>query len=544
MDENSAAEKTISQLRSRLESAINARSELEDEFSAQSGLLTNFIGKLSQACKGTDISLDNKLANLRATLKTSTSFVDLEKEIKSISTLLKKHSLQNDKNIIKIHQQLQTASANLQKVKSLPNAQRRQLKALIDKTQQSPSALVQYVPLMSEFISYYENALQAQLKQPSVGLLNSSNTLMDKKVTSVDTDDLAQPNAALEQVAPKALLGRFNDILNALVISEKHQADILEIKSSLTGAVSNQVLMTKCLNVFDFIIADLKQERSTAKVFLSTLSESLTSVQASVSSTIASTQEGYVKNDNLNKELTANIIAVGSGITDARSLAVIKVDVNEKLAQLTKTLKKKTQLEQEQREHLLEKLTNMAAKVEQLEQQSQNFEKRIQEQQQRSMQDALTKLSNRAAFDDYFAREMIRYHHQAFEFAITVVDLDNFKRINDNYGHTAGDKTLQVIANTLKNVLGDDAFISRYGGEEFVLIFKNLDKATVISKLDALRKKVATLPFSFKNNRVNISLSMGITFIQPDDNVHSAFERADSALYRAKHDGKNRVIYG
>lgn len=544
MDENSAAEKTISQLRSRLESAINARSELEDEFSAQSGLLTNFIGKLSQACKGTDISLDNKLANLRATLKTSTSFVDLEKEIKSISTLLKKHSLQNDKNIIKIHQQLQTASANLQKVKSLPNAQRRQLKALIDKTQQSPSALVQYVPLMSEFISYYENALQAQLKQPSVGLLNSSNTLMDKKVTSVDTDDLAQPNAALEQVAPKALLGRFNDILNALVISEKHQADILEIKSSLTGAVSNQVLMTKCLNVFDFIIADLKQERSTAKVFLSTLSESLTSVQASVSSTIASTQEGYVKNDNLNKELTANIIAVGSGITDARSLAVIKVDVNEKLAQLTKTLKKKTQLEQEQREHLLEKLTNMAAKVEQLEQQSQNFEKRIQEQQQRSMQDALTKLSNRAAFDDYFAREMIRYHHQAFEFAITVVDLDNFKRINDNYGHTAGDKTLQVIANTLKNVLGDDAFISRYGGEEFVLIFKNLDKATVISKLDVLRKKVATLPFSFKNNRVNISLSMGITFIQPDDNVHSAFERADSALYRAKHDGKNRVIYG
>jgi diguanylate cyclase len=429
-------------------------------------------------------------------------------------------------------------------VQSLPNAQRRQLKALTDKTQQSSPALVQYVPLMSEFISHYENALQAQLKQPSVGLLNSNKTLITETVTSVDTDDLAQSNATLEQVAPKALLGRFNDILNALVISEKHQADISEIKTTLKGKVSNQLLMSKCLNVFDYIIEDLKQERSTAKIFLSTLSESLTSVQASVSSTIASTQEGHVKNDNLNKELTEKIIAVGSGITDARSLAVIKVDVNEKLEQLTKTLKKKTQLEQEQRDQLLEKLNNMAAKVEQLEQQSQNFEKRIQEQQQRSMQDALTKLSNRAAFDEYFAREMVRYHHQAYDLAITVVDLDNFKRINDNYGHTAGDKTLQVIANTLKKFLGDDAFISRYGGEEFVLIFKNFDKATVISKLDVLRKKVATLPFSFKNNRVNISLSMGVTFIQPNDNVHSAFERADTALYRAKNDGKNRIIYG
>lgn len=544
MSENTIAEKTISHLKSRLESAINARSELEQDFSAQSALLTNFIGKLSQACKGTDILLDNKLANLRSTLKKSTSFVDLEKEINVISALLKKHSLQNDKNIIKIHEQLATSSAKLQKVKDLPKNEQREIKALIVKAKQSPSSLVQYVPLMSEFIACFENALRVQSSQPSVGLLNSNNTPVPNEAKNLEKNVSELTNNAEDQIASMKLIGRFTSILDSLIISEKHKADILKIKSALTGTVSNKVLMSKCLTVFDLILEDLKQERISAKVFLSTLSETLSSVQDSVSSTIVDALENNLKNDKINKEITDKLNEVSGEVKDANSLDVIKVDVNEKLKQITKTLKKKTQIEILQREDLLDKLQSMATKVEQLEQQSENFEKRIKEQQRKSMQDALTKLSNRAAFDEYFAQEIVRYHHKAFDLAITVVDLDNFKRINDTYGHTAGDKTLQVIANTLKSVISEDAFISRYGGEEFVLIFKHIDKATVINKLDVLRKKVENLPFTFKGNRVSITLSMGVTFVTQDDNVHSSFERADTALYQAKHDGKNRVIYG
>ena len=140
MSENSVAEKTINHLKSRLDAAINARSEIEEEFSAQSALLTSFIGKLSQACKGTDILLDNKLANLRSALKKATSFADLEKEIKTISALLQQHSLQNDKSIKKIHEQLQVSSISLQKTKNLPASNRRQLKKLVDSTQQSQTS--------------------------------------------------------------------------------------------------------------------------------------------------------------------------------------------------------------------------------------------------------------------------------------------------------------------------------------------------------------------------------------------------------------------
>lgn len=544
MSENSVAEKTINHLKSRLDAAINARSEIEEEFSAQSALLTSFIGKLSQACKGTDILLDNKLANLRSALKKATSFADLEKEIKTISALLQQHSLQNDKSIKKIHEQLQVSSISLQKTKNLPASNRRQLKKLVDSNQQSQTSLVQYVPLMSEFIVFYESVLQTQSSQPSVGLLNQNNSVTTQNINKVEIANALTADTTNEQSVSKELLARFNLILNTLVVSTKHKSDIKDIKSSLKGKVSNHILMTECFNVFDLIIEDLKLERSTAKIFLSTLSETLASVQASVNLTITSTAKSNVKNDKLNKELKDKITEMSLGVNGPGSLTDMKLDVNEKLQHIAKTLEKKTQFEEQQRLALQDKLNKMSAQVEQLELQSQNFEKRIQEQQAKSLQDALTKLGNRAAFDEHFAKEIVRYHHKNFDLAITVIDLDDFKRINDTYGHTAGDKTLQVIANTLTKVIGEDAFIGRYGGEEFVLIFSGLDKSTVINKLNNLRKKVASLPFTFKNNRVSITLSIGVTLIEKDDNVHSAFERADTALYQAKKDGKNRVIYG
>ena len=312
----------------------------------------------------------------------------------------------------------------------------------------------------------------------------------------------------------------------------------------MKGNISNHILMTNCLNVFDLIIEDLKQERTTAKVFLSTLSESLASVQASVYATITSTTESNAKNDKLNKELKDKIDDMSIKINDSGSLSDMKQDVSKKLEQIVQTLKNKAQLEQQQRIALHDKLTNMSAQVQQLEQQSKTFEKRIKEEQAKSLQDALTKLGNRAAFDEHFEKQIHRYQQNKFDLAITVIDLDDFKRINDTYGHIAGDKTLQVIANTLKKVIDDDVFVGRYGGEEFVLIFSHVDKEMVMKKLNILRKKVASLPFTFKNDRVSITLSIGVTLIEQNDNVHSAFERADAALYQAKKTGKNKVIYG
>ena len=270
---------------------------------------------------------------------------------------------------------------------------------------------------------------------------------------------------------------------------------------------------------------------------------SLSTVQSAVNDTLVSNTESKAQHQKLNEQLQQHLDGMVNSLNESNSLADIKKDINDKLTVIATTITEKSQLENKQQQLLEQQLNSMSQQVESLSQQSKNFEKQLKEQQAKNMQDALTKLNNRAAFDDYFAKQMVRFHRKPFELALTVIDIDDFKRINDTFGHSAGDKTLQVIANTLKKQLGKSAFIGRYGGEEFVLIYSKQDKKTVLESLDNVRLKIAKLPFKFKNTKVSITLSMGITYIKESDNVHIAFERADTALYQAKENGKNTVVY-
>lgn len=533
MSELIVIEQKVKRLNAKLDSAINARSELEKQLSTQTALLTNFISKLAHACKGIDSQLDTRLAKLIMSFKKSINLPELEKELLSISSLLQQHSALNDKTISKTHQQLQTAVINLKKVQPLAANDRQHIKKLAYTIKDNQESLISYIPIMSNFIAFYETLLTSKDNVSSTNELSSSNAVSDEQIVNVD-----------EQAAPKKILERFNIILKTLSTSGSHKTDINKIKSSLNNDVSSQTLMLKCLNVFDLIIDDLTQERNTAKMFFSTLSETLTSVQESVKSTMTTHAKSHNKHDKINKKIKDQITKISDSVEDASSLVDVKEDVNNKLLQIANSFKIKAQLEQQQREALQEQLHNMTEHVDELEQQSVIFEKRIKEQQLKSLTDALTKLNNRAAFDEYFAKEVFRFHHKPFDLTVSVVDLDDFKRINDTYGHTAGDKTLQVVASTLTKVIGKDAFISRYGGEEFVLIFNNIEKNTVIKKLNTLCKTVAKLPFTFKNMPVTITLSVGVTLMKKDDNIHSVFERADNALYQAKRDGKNKVVFG
>lgn len=534
MSNNSIANTEIILLKKKLDLAITSRADLETDLKSQSSLLIKFIEKLSLVCKGMDITLDNKLANLRLMLKKPASLVDIQAHIKATAILLQKQSQKNEANLNQLHDRFHIAGLALQKINGLPADLRRKLRSLITESNDPKDAIVQYVPLLSQLLEFYDIALSAKSKEalPAGGLLGSQQQNMINKTTEVNH------SAELEYIE------RFETILTSLVVSDKHTKNISTIKSQLVDDMTNNKLLKSFLKVFDVIIEDLNDERKTAKVFLSTLSDTLTTVQSAVKSTVTTCKSSQSQHDLLNEQLQKQIVDMASGLDKATSLADIKVDINAKLQIIAGTLEKKTTFERVQQDTLQSQLSTMTQKVDLLETQSRSFEKRIKEQQARSLQDALTKLNNRAAFDEFFAREMVRFHNSnKCELAIVVMDLDDFKRINDTYGHTAGDKTLQVISSTLKKYAGEDAFIARYGGEEFVLIYQSVSKNDLVIKLNTLRQQVAKLPFKFKNNKVTITLSIGASHVQKNDNVHMAFERADGALYQAKEKGKNTVIY-
>ena len=528
MNTKTAAVEQIKVLKNKLNAAIESRASLEEDLSNQTTLLTQFISKLSHVSKGINLELDNRLAQLRILLTKSAPISDVEKKITEITKLLQQHSAANEQKITILHQQFNSAGKNLQKVNGLPDNLRRKLRVLLKETESTKDSLAMYIPLLSQLLDFYDFTLKSK-ETPKEGLLAA---FQQNKNTESKTNNVNEK--IIEKISAR---------LNKLQLSSHHTKELLALNKKLIQDKSNDDVLQHFIEIFDVIVDDLKSERDSAKTFLTTLNETLNTVQNAVNKTLATCQESQESHDKINDRLQNQLNDMSGTVEQALSLDKIKVDISDKLQTIASTLEEKTKLEQDNQKSLLAQLDNMAEKVKNLEEQSQVFEKKLAEQQQRSMQDALTKLSNRAAFDDYFSQSMVRYHHKPFDLALIVMDIDDFKNINDNYGHTAGDKTLQVIASTIRKSVGKNAFVARYGGEEFVLIYTDIKKTALVKELNTLNKNVAKLPFKFKNNKVSITLSMGVTHIKPDDNIHIAFERADEAMYKAKAQGKNQVIY-
>lgn len=160
----------------------------------------------------------------------------------------------------------------------------------------------------------------------------------------------------------------------------------------------------------------------------------------------------------------------------------------------------------------------------------------------KSRTDPLTGLANRFAYDQQLANEIARYQRYGTSFALCVADIDFFKRINDQYGHLAGDKVLRLMAKVLRSSLRGVDFIARFGGEEFVILMPSTGGESARQAAEKVRKAVEQSPFNFQSRPVHITISIGVAEVVSDDTAESLFGRADSNLYAAKSNGRNKVV--
>ncbi|MEY4580661.1 MAG: hypothetical protein RL701_5364 [Pseudomonadota bacterium] len=160
-----------------------------------------------------------------------------------------------------------------------------------------------------------------------------------------------------------------------------------------------------------------------------------------------------------------------------------------------------------------------------------------------ALSDALTGVHSRRWLDDTLPRLCERHRYDAQPLSVAVVDVDHFKRINDQYGHQTGDLVLSEIAKTMRQRLRPTDFVARYGGEEFVLLFPRTPLAG--ARIAAERQREAVRAAILKTrDGVQIpsaTVSIGVAELQPGQDATRVVQTADSALYRAKHNGRNRV---
>ncbi|MCL4193264.1 MAG: diguanylate cyclase [Thermoguttaceae bacterium] len=153
--------------------------------------------------------------------------------------------------------------------------------------------------------------------------------------------------------------------------------------------------------------------------------------------------------------------------------------------------------------------------------------------------DSLTLLPNRRAFDDEMARLLREFQQEGRDFSVAMVDIDHFKRVNDNIGHQAGDAVLRGVAETLNRSVGDKGTVTRYGGEEFAVIMPNRSLAEAEAEAERLRLAVADAEFKHEKASVKVTVSVGVTQTISGDDRTRIIERADSALYASKNADRN-----
>ncbi len=160
-----------------------------------------------------------------------------------------------------------------------------------------------------------------------------------------------------------------------------------------------------------------------------------------------------------------------------------------------------------------------------------------------STKDGLTNLANKRYFNELLTKEISRVKRHQDTFSIMMMDIDHFKKVNDQYGHPAGDYVLKQIADILQGNVRQEDLLARFGGEEFICLLTNAKVKAGAKIAEKMRQLVAEHQFLWDQIQIPVTMSFGLTEFQNSDTNETLIERADQKLYEAKNKGRNRVCY-
>jgi diguanylate cyclase len=172
----------------------------------------------------------------------------------------------------------------------------------------------------------------------------------------------------------------------------------------------------------------------------------------------------------------------------------------------------------------------------------QELESKLEEMSELVREDQLTGSLNRRGLDDAFEREVARSDRRNTPLCIALLDLDDFKRLNDTHGHTAGDEALIHLVHVIKDTLRTMDVIARFGGEEFLIVLPDTTMDDAMQTVTRVQRELTKRIFMHNNEKLLITFSAGVALRKAGEDQTTIIKRADDALYKAKRAGKNRVI--
>ncbi len=387
--------------------------------------------------------------------------------------------------------------------------------------------------------------------QPEAGEIEACLEPLSRAIMALDQGPRASP-ASQERTERAPAADREERIQTAIVAMLERLALLPELRPALAELHERTITdltaeeLAEGLERVARLIGDqrsrLQREKLEIETLLRQIDARLEELAAYLSGDAADQKTAEESSRQLNLLLMDEMHELNTDVQRAVDLGELQARVRARLESINTHLQDFRTREEERLSGQVNRTGRLRVRIAELELESRNLQRSLQEEQRLATMDALTGIPNRAAYDDRIGQEYLHWQESRIPLSILAWDIDRFKSINDAYGHRAGDKVLRVIGQHLaQHVRGTD-FVARYGGEEFVMILIGTEAQQAMVAADKIRMNIAKIGFHFRNKPVTVTASCGIAMFRADDTPDSVFDRADRALYRAKDAGRNCCV--
>ncbi|PXX92769.1 GGDEF domain-containing protein [Marinobacter vulgaris] len=331
-------------------------------------------------------------------------------------------------------------------------------------------------------------------------------------------------------------------MLGQVALEPASEARARRLQESLLNSDDWDELRDGLNGVAELVIAAVTRSQREFEAFLRRLDERLESLRQCFSEQAAAQAGRRNASEALDREIRDELQTFGEQVKSSADFDQLKASVGQHLESISGAVERFRTQESERERNLSQQLQLMHEKLAAVEAHSELVGEELAAERQKALRDVLTQLPNREAWQERLAFEYQRWQRYRHPLTVGVLDIDLFKRVNDSYGHKAGDRVLQLVAKALSERLRTTDFIARFGGEEFVILLPETPPEVAKSVLDGMREHIASLPFHFRGEPVSVTFSAGLAEFVSGDDEDEVFDRADKALYLAKDSGRDRVI--
>jgi diguanylate cyclase len=290
------------------------------------------------------------------------------------------------------------------------------------------------------------------------------------------------------------------------------------------------------------LIASLQSQRADLEGFLEQVTRQLAFLERWTGWQLDAAQSRREDNIGLERTFEDEMSGLKRDVEEVGDVTAIKDKVQTRLDAVAERLRNFRESEERRNAENERHASELKHEVAQLKTRTSELAEICAAQESRLMIDSLTGVHSRYAYDARLNEEHQRWQRHAQPLTYTIWDIDHFKRINDQYGHEAGDRLLRAVADILNRHKRAEDFLARIGGEEFVLLLPmtTLDAGLVVA--DKVRLAIEDASFRHKRQPERITISCGLTEFRPGDSPAAVYARADEALYKAKEQGRNRCV--